>query len=139
MYGQALHSGAALPGGYWACLQREKPAKRFWPAIPIFSLKTLTRLPPIACVKLHRTARATGRQRDDEMLDEGIKKVRELPDSVQDDAAEMLFSVAAKQGEPARLDEETRAAIQDGRAQARRGEFVSDEDIRAFFERMVKR
>ena len=73
------------------------------------------------------------------MLDEGIKKVRELPDSVQDDAAEMLFSVAAKQGEPARLDEETRAAIQDGRAQARRGEFVSDEDIRAFFERMVKR
>jgi len=50
------------------------------------------------------------------MLDEGIKKVRELPDSVQDDAAEMLFSVAARQGEPVRLDEETRAAIRDGRA-----------------------
>jgi predicted transcriptional regulator len=69
------------------------------------------------------------------MLDEAIKKVRELPDSVQDDAAEMLFSVAAKQGEPVRLDEETRAAIREGRAQARRGEFVSEEDMQAFFER----
>ncbi len=69
------------------------------------------------------------------MLDEAIKKVRELPDSVQDDAAEMLFSVAAKQGEPVRLDEEARAAIREGRAQARRGEFVSDEDMHAFFER----
>ncbi len=69
------------------------------------------------------------------MLDEAIKKVRELPDSVQDDAAEMLLSVAAKQGEPIRLDEETRAAVQEGRAQARRGEFVSEEDMQAFFER----
>jgi|GraSoi_2013_40cm_1033754.scaffolds.fasta_scaffold191218_1 predicted transcriptional regulator len=69
------------------------------------------------------------------MLDEAIKKVRELPDSVQDDAAEMLFSVAAKQGEPVRLDEETRAAVREGRAQARRGEFASDEDMQAFFER----
>jgi predicted transcriptional regulator len=69
------------------------------------------------------------------LLDEAIKKVRELPDSAQNDAAEMLFSVAAKQGEPVRLDEETRAAIREGRAQARRGEFVSDEDMQAFFER----
>ena len=69
------------------------------------------------------------------MLDEAIKKVRELPDSVQDDAAEMLFSVAAKQGEPVKLDEETRAAVREGRAQARRGEFVSEEDMQAFFER----
>jgi predicted transcriptional regulator len=69
------------------------------------------------------------------MLDEAIKKVRELPDSVQDDAAEMLFSIAAKQGEPVKLDDETRAAIGEGRAQARRGEFVSQEDMQAFFER----
>lgn len=44
------------------------------------------------------------------------------------------------QGEPVRLDEETRAAIDEGRAQARRGEFVSEEDMQAFFERYgVKR
>jgi predicted transcriptional regulator len=39
------------------------------------------------------------------------------------------------QGEPVRLDEETRAAIREGRAQARQGEFVSEEDMQAFFER----
>jgi predicted transcriptional regulator len=80
-------------------------------------------------------AKSTGLKTMTRMLDEAIKKVRELPDSVQDDAAEMLFSVAAKQGEPVRLDEETRAAIREGRAQARRGEFVSEEDMQAFFER----
>jgi predicted transcriptional regulator len=35
----------------------------------------------------------------------------------------------------AELDEETRSAVLRGLAQARRGEFVSDEDMRAFFER----
>jgi predicted transcriptional regulator len=80
-------------------------------------------------------AKSTGLKTMTRMLDEAIKKVRELPDSVQDDAAEMLFSVAAKQGGPAKLDEETRAAVREGRAQARRGEFVSDEDMQAFFER----
>jgi predicted transcriptional regulator len=69
------------------------------------------------------------------MLDEAIKKVRELPDSAQDEAAEMLFSVAAKQGGPIRIDDDTRAAIQEGMAQARRGEFVSESDMAAFFER----
>lgn len=69
------------------------------------------------------------------MLDEAIKKVRELPDSAQDEAAEMLLSIAAKQRDPIKIDDDTRAAIQEGRAQARRGEFVSDEDMAAFFER----
>jgi len=69
------------------------------------------------------------------MLDDAIKKVRDLPDSVQDEAAAILFSVAARQSEPIRLDEETRAAVREGRAQARRGEFVGDEDMLAFFER----
>jgi predicted transcriptional regulator len=69
------------------------------------------------------------------LLDEAIEKVRELPDAVQDDAAQMLFSLAAKQGAPVELDEETLAAIRRGLEQARRGEFVSDEDMQAFFER----
>jgi hypothetical protein len=69
------------------------------------------------------------------MFDEAIKKVRELPDTIQDEAAEILFSVAARQGEPVRLDDETRAAALEGRAQARRGEFGSDSDIAAFFAR----
>jgi hypothetical protein len=67
------------------------------------------------------------------LLEEAIKKIRELPESEQDEAAEMLLALLARKGEPVRLDEETRAAIREGRAQARRGEFVSDEEI--FFKR----
>ncbi|MGI8527043.1 MAG: hypothetical protein ACR2K5_12860 [Pseudolabrys sp.] len=69
------------------------------------------------------------------MLDEAIKKVRELPESEQDEAAEMLLSVASKNAKPVRLDDETRAAVQEGQQQARRGEFVSDKDMAAFFDR----
>jgi predicted transcriptional regulator len=68
-------------------------------------------------------------------LEQAINRVRELPDAEQDEAAEMLLSVAAKSGEPVRLDDETRAAVREGRAQARRGEFVSDRDMAAFFKR----
>jgi predicted transcriptional regulator len=69
------------------------------------------------------------------MLEEAIKKVRELPEADQNEAAEMLLSVASKSDAPVRLDDETRAAIQEGQAQARRGEFVSDKDMAAFFKR----
>ena len=69
------------------------------------------------------------------MLDEAIKKVRELPESDQDEAAEVLMSIASKRSAPVELDSETRAAIREGRKQARRGEFVSDEDMTAFFNR----
>jgi predicted transcriptional regulator len=69
------------------------------------------------------------------LLEEAIKKVRELPEADQDEAAEILLSVASRKGEPVRLDDETRAAIREGRDQARRGEFVNDEEMAAFFER----
>ena len=51
------------------------------------------------------------------MLDEAIKRVRELPDNDQDAAAEILLSIAAKRGPPVELDDETRQAIQEGRDQ----------------------
>jgi predicted transcriptional regulator len=63
------------------------------------------------------------------LLEEAIAKVRDLPEAVQQEAAEMLLSVAAKAGEPVRLDDETRAAVRQGVAQARRGEFVPDEIV----------
>lgn len=69
------------------------------------------------------------------MLEEAIKKVRGLPEAEQNEAAEMLLSVAAKADEPVHLDDETRAAVREGREQARRGEFVSDKDMAAFFRR----
>jgi predicted transcriptional regulator len=69
------------------------------------------------------------------LLEDAIRKVRELPEADQDEAAEILLSLALKKGEPVRLDDETRAAIREGRDQARRGEFVSDEEMAAFFKR----
>jgi hypothetical protein len=39
---------------------------------------------------------------------------------------------------PVPLDDETRAAIREGSAQAERGEFVSDEEMTAFFNRHWK-
>jgi predicted transcriptional regulator len=67
------------------------------------------------------------------LLEEALSKVRELPEAEQDEAAAMLMSVAAKKGAPIELDNETRAAVREGRDQARRGEFVSDQDMSAFF------
>ena len=67
------------------------------------------------------------------LLDDAIKQVRELPESDQDDAAEILLSVAARRRQPVPLDEDTRSAVREGQAQARRGEFMSDEDMAAFF------
>lgn len=69
------------------------------------------------------------------MLEEAIAKVRELPEAEQNEAAEMLLSVAAKSDEPVQLDDDTRAAVREGQEQAARGEFVSDEDMAAFFRR----
>ena len=69
------------------------------------------------------------------MLEEAIKKVRELPEAEQNEAAEILLSVAAKNTAAAVLDEETSAAVAEGLAQAERGDFVSDDDMAAFFKR----
>lgn len=66
-------------------------------------------------------------------LDQAIEKIRQLPDAEQDEAAEMLLSVASRRFGPVRLDDATRAAIREGREQARRGEFASDEEMAALF------
>jgi predicted transcriptional regulator len=65
-------------------------------------------------------------------FDEAIAKVRELPDTDQDLAADLLLSMLA---EPMALDDEARSAIQEGLDQARRGEFVPDEEIQALWKR----
>jgi predicted transcriptional regulator len=43
-----------------------------------------------------------------------------------------------RHSKPVPLDEETRAAIREGSEQAERGEFVSDEEMAAFFNRHRK-
>jgi ABC-type nitrate/sulfonate/bicarbonate transport system substrate-binding protein len=69
------------------------------------------------------------------LLEQAIARARELPDAHQDEAAEVLLSLVSKFREPVRLDEETRAAIREGSEQARRDEFVSDDEMAEFFKR----
>jgi predicted transcriptional regulator len=70
-----------------------------------------------------------------ELLEMAIAKLKELPEADQDMAAEVLISIMSKKDEPVQLDDETRAAIRRGIEQADRGEFVSAEDMAAFFAR----
>ena len=67
-------------------------------------------------------------------LEQALEKIRELPDADQDDAAELLLILAARAAAPEKLDAGTRAAIREGMAQARRGEFAADEEIAAIFD-----
>jgi predicted transcriptional regulator len=66
--------------------------------------------------------------------EKAIARVRELPAEDQDTVAVMVLSIAEETPILA-LDEESRASIREGLAQARRGEFVSDEEIAALWKR----
>ena len=66
-------------------------------------------------------------------LDQAIEKVRKPPEADQDDTARMLlWAIEAAEG-AMRLDDETAAAIDEGLAQARRGEFASEAEVAAFW------
>lgn len=69
------------------------------------------------------------------LLQDAIKKVKELPDNEQEAVAVVMLEMAAAETPLVHLDDETRAAVREGTAQARRGEFVSDKDMKAFFKR----
>ena len=69
------------------------------------------------------------------LLEEAIEKIRELPNADQDEAAELLLNLAARANGRIRLNDETRAAVREGRAQAQRGEFATEEEIAEIFER----
>jgi hypothetical protein len=70
-----------------------------------------------------------------DMLEEAIAKIRTLPEADQDEAAAMLLSVASRDDATVALDAQTRAAVREGREQARKGEFMSDKNMAAFFQR----
>jgi hypothetical protein len=69
------------------------------------------------------------------LLDLAIAEVRKLSAVDQDETAEMLlWSIETRSG-PLSLDSETIAAIDEGLAQARRGEFASEAEIEALWKR----
>jgi hypothetical protein len=73
------------------------------------------------------------------LLERAIAKLRTLPESEQDEAAEALDEFV-REAEALRtgkyqLSEDERSAIGESKAQARRGEFVSEDDMDAFWRR----
>ncbi|HET7678588.1 MAG TPA: hypothetical protein VFK79_00460 [Xanthobacteraceae bacterium] len=60
------------------------------------------------------------------LLERAIAKVRQLPEKEQDAIAIALFSMANADASAFPIDDEARAAILEGLAQAERGEFVPD-------------
>jgi hypothetical protein len=69
------------------------------------------------------------------LLEQAIARVRELPEEDQDAIALAVLSMASADASPLPLDDESRAAIREGLAQAKRGEFVSDDEIEALWKR----
>jgi predicted transcriptional regulator len=70
-----------------------------------------------------------------EQIAEVFNRVRSWPEERQAYAAEILLLLEAQNQSPAPVSEEEWKAIQEGNAQAERGEFVSDEDMAAFYKR----
>jgi predicted transcriptional regulator len=69
------------------------------------------------------------------LLEQAIAKLRELSEEEQDALAVALFSLAEGETADVPIDNQTRAAIEEGLAQAERGEFVADADIAALWKR----
>jgi predicted transcriptional regulator len=64
------------------------------------------------------------------LLERAIERMRELPAQDQDALANALLSLAGEPTPVVPLDDDTRTAIAEGLAQAERGDFVSDEEVR---------
>jgi hypothetical protein len=66
------------------------------------------------------------------LLDQALKAARDLPPEVQDDIARVVLQLAAEdQVSPHILLPDERDAIDASKAAARRGDFATDEQVRA--------
>jgi predicted transcriptional regulator len=73
------------------------------------------------------------------ILDALVERVSSWPAEAQEEAVEQLLSIEARFVGGQQMSEEERTAVLEGLAQADRGEFVSDEDMAAFFKRHGER
>jgi predicted ThiF/HesA family dinucleotide-utilizing enzyme len=69
------------------------------------------------------------------LFDQAIEAVRSLPPDAQDDIARIILQLAGGDTAPVTLSVEERAAIARSKAAAERGEFATDEQVRATWER----
>jgi predicted transcriptional regulator len=64
-----------------------------------------------------------------------IERVSALPAEAQDELLDHVALIEARRSGVYRLSDDERAAVKKGIEAAERGEFVSDEDMAAFFKR----
>jgi predicted transcriptional regulator len=64
-----------------------------------------------------------------------FERVRAWPEERQAYAAEILLAIEAQDERPLRVSDDEWEAIQEGNAQAERGEFVSDAEMAMFYKR----
>ncbi|MFZ3181147.1 MAG: hypothetical protein WA156_13285 [Methylocystis silviterrae] len=67
------------------------------------------------------------------LLDEAVAKARRLPDAGQDEIAQVLLLLAGDEAAPIQLTPEEERDLAEALAEAERGEFASDESIRALW------
>jgi hypothetical protein len=70
------------------------------------------------------------------LLDQALEVVRGLPPDAQDDIARLLLQLAGDdESTPLELSPQERAAIAASKAAAARGEFATEEQVRAVWEK----
>jgi predicted transcriptional regulator len=67
------------------------------------------------------------------LLEQAVETVRGLPPEVQDDLARILLQLAGKDQPVVQLSAADEASVAESLAQADRGEFASDEQVRAIW------
>ena len=70
-----------------------------------------------------------------DQIDAVLDRVRTWPPERQEDAARVLLQMEAAGTEVYVLSDDQRVAIEEGMAQARRGELATDEEVAAVFDR----
>jgi hypothetical protein len=67
------------------------------------------------------------------LLDRALEAARNLPSDAQDDIARVVLQLAGDEVAPVALSADERAAIATSKAAAARGEFATDEQVRAIW------
>jgi hypothetical protein len=67
------------------------------------------------------------------LLEHAVEAVRALPPEAQDDLARMLLQLAGEDHPMVQLSAEEEASFDESLAQAERGEFATDEQVRAIW------
>lgn len=68
-----------------------------------------------------------------ELLEQAIERVRALPPEAQDEYARVLLSLTGDEEGVYQLTPEEEASLEQSRAEVARGEFASDEEVRAIW------